>query len=354
MPEHTILVVDDTDDARAITSLHLTGAGYAVIEAATGLEALVHAASHPDLIVLDIHLPDIDGFEVCRRIRASPATASIPILYLSAAHRATGDRVKGLEVGADAFLTQPAEPDELLATVGALLRIRRAETRLRATQERYRRVVDAALEGIWSIDVDGRTTYVNRQMATMLGYTADELLGCSLYDFVDPAVRAEAERYFERRTRGIREQQDVRFRRKDGSVLWAIVSAIPIVGDDGVLVGALAVVTDITDRKRTERAEQRAEMLRFIASLANAASHEINNPLTVIVGTLELLDRKADLDAGWRVRVQRAVQAARDIHDIVRRMSRITRLESVDHTAGLPAMLDLERSSLEEIDGPHA
>ncbi|MBI2218354.1 MAG: PAS domain S-box protein [Candidatus Rokubacteria bacterium] len=354
MPENTILVVDDTDDARAITSLHLTGAGYTVIEAATGLEALVHAASQPDLIILDIHLPDIDGFEVCRRLRASPATASIPILYLSAAHRASRDRVRGLELGADAYLTQPAEPDELLATVGALLRIRRAETRLRATQERYRRVVDTALEGIWSIDADGHTTYVNRQMAAMLGCTADEMLGCSLCDFVDPALRAVAERHFERRKRGIRDQQDLRFRRKDGSVLWAIVSAIPIVGDDGVFVGAVAVVTDITDRKRAERAEQRAEMLHSIASLANAASHEINNPLTVIVGTLELLDRKADLDAGWRVRVLRAVQAARDIQDSIRRMSRITRLESVDHSPDLPPMLDLERSSLEGIDRPHA
>jgi PAS domain S-box-containing protein len=225
---------------------------------------------------------------------------------------------------------------------------------LRRTQERYRRLLDTALEGVWSIDAGAHTTYVNEQMAWMLGHTVEEMAGRSFYDFIDEAARDEAMRSLERRTVGVRDRRDrddFRFRRKDGSLLWAIVSVIPIVDDDGTFEGVLALVTDITDRKRAERAEQRAETLRSVASLANAAAHEINNPLTVIVGTLQLLDRNTGLDGLSHVRIQRALLAARDIHAILGRMSRITRLEESGQSSDLPIMLDLHRSSPED-SGP--
>lgn len=345
MNEGRILVVDDVADVRAVTALILSQAGFEIIEAATGAEALERAGGGPELVVLDINLPDIDGFEVCRRLRANPATASIPVLHLSAAYRRSRDRVRGLELGADAYLTQPAEPDELIATVRALLRIRRAEAGLRETQERYRRLVETALEGIWSVDARGRTTYVNRQMARMLGYTVTEMLDRPLYDFMDEDARAAAEQQLDRRSRGIREQADIRFRRKDGSDLWAIVSIMSLTDDAGGFLGALALVTDITDRKRAERAERQAAALRSVASLANAAAHEINNPLTVIVGTLELIQRGADVDAVSRARIQRALTAAAEIHHMLRRMSAITRLELAEQSPLLPPMLDIERSS---------
>jgi len=123
----TIVVVDDFRDGRELTAAVLRREGFNVKEAGTGTEALALATELPALMVLDVHLPDIDGFEVCRRIKKDPRTAGISVLQVSAAFRNTGDRVRGLDGGADAYLALPVEREELVATVRALLRIRRAE-----------------------------------------------------------------------------------------------------------------------------------------------------------------------------------------------------------------------------------
>ena len=123
----TIVVVDDFQDGRELTAAVLRREGFDVKEAGTGMEALALATELPALMVLDVHLPDIDGFEVCRRIKKDPRTAGISVLQVSAAFRNTGDRVRGLDGGADAYLALPVEREELVATVRALLRIRQAE-----------------------------------------------------------------------------------------------------------------------------------------------------------------------------------------------------------------------------------
>ncbi len=127
----TILTVDDNDALRYTLTRALRGGGYKVIEARTGAEALQLADKAPDLITLDLNLPDVDGFEVCRRLKANPQTAHIPILHISATFVDPEYRVKGLEGGADAYLAEPISGDELLATVGALLRMKRAEREAR-------------------------------------------------------------------------------------------------------------------------------------------------------------------------------------------------------------------------------
>ena len=127
----TILNVDDNEAGRYAVTRILKQAGFEVLEAASGEEALRLAANYPDLIILDVKLPDISGFEVCKQIRANPKISHIPILHLSATYRNVESQVKGLEGGADSYLTQPAEPVVLIATINALLRIRKAEAELR-------------------------------------------------------------------------------------------------------------------------------------------------------------------------------------------------------------------------------
>jgi signal transduction histidine kinase len=123
----TILTVDDNDALRYSLSRTLKEGGYQVREARNGAEALRMAADSPDLITLDIHLPDMDGFEICRLLKGNPHTAHIPVLHISATFVETEYRVRGLETGADGYLAEPVSRDELLATVGALLRLKKAE-----------------------------------------------------------------------------------------------------------------------------------------------------------------------------------------------------------------------------------
>lgn len=139
-PQSTrILVVDDNEGSRYGVVRPLQRAGYCVVEATTGGEAMREIERHPDLIIMDVQLPDANGLEISRMVRNNPLTSSIPILQISATFTQTADRVKGLDAGADSYLTGPVEPDELLANVRMLLRLRQAQQALTETNERLER-----------------------------------------------------------------------------------------------------------------------------------------------------------------------------------------------------------------------
>lgn len=104
-PSFTILAVDDNDALRYSLSRTLQGGGYEVLEARNGSEALLLAEKVPDLITLDVNLPDMDGFEVCRRLKTNPRTSHIPVLHISATFTDTEFRLRGLEA-ADGYLTE--------------------------------------------------------------------------------------------------------------------------------------------------------------------------------------------------------------------------------------------------------
>ncbi|GAA2011309.1 hypothetical protein GCM10009839_01730 [Catenulispora yoronensis] len=131
-----VLVVDDNPASRYLIGTWLTRAGHTVIEAADGTEALALLAADrtdqadlPELAVVDVRLPDMSGFEVCERIKADPRTAGLPVIHISATAVATADRTQGLDRGADAYLTEPIAPSELVSTVAAVMRYARARSR---------------------------------------------------------------------------------------------------------------------------------------------------------------------------------------------------------------------------------
>jgi serine phosphatase RsbU (regulator of sigma subunit)/FixJ family two-component response regulator len=124
----TVLLVDDDEAKRYVLATWLRRAGHTVTEVGTGQEALARA-SEADVVLLDVHLPDMSGFEVCRRIKADPRTASVPVIQVSATAIDVTARAHGLTQGADAYLAEPTEPEELLATMTAVLRFSRARQR---------------------------------------------------------------------------------------------------------------------------------------------------------------------------------------------------------------------------------
>ena len=129
---------------------------------------------------------------------------------------------------------------------------KRAELEIVASERKYRQLIETTQEGVCVIDAEGVTTFANDRLAAMLGYTSEEMIGRHIFDFMDEVAKEDAQRNFDRRREGIKEQHDFRWRRKDGAELWTSMSTNPLMDEHGKHVGALAMVADITSRKRME------------------------------------------------------------------------------------------------------
>lgn len=133
--------------------------------------------------------------------------------------------------------------------------------KLKASEERYRCIVETAKEGIWVVDAQLRTEYVNQRLAEMFGYTVEEMRDRPIFDFMDDKSRILAERHIDRNRQNIKQQFDFCYQRKDGSPLWAIVCTNQILNERGEFSGAIAMLTDVTERKQAEEVLKRSQLL---------------------------------------------------------------------------------------------
>ena len=117
---HSVLVVDDNESSRYATARSLRAAGFHTVEAAAGAEAL-ELAEFVSAVVLDVHLPDLLGFEVCRLLRSRPASAGLPIVYVSAMYVSQADQQHGMQTGGNAYMVSPVDPQALVATLDELI-----------------------------------------------------------------------------------------------------------------------------------------------------------------------------------------------------------------------------------------
>ena len=299
----SVLVVDDTPGNRYTAGRVLRGAGMRVTEAETGAEALRFAKAQPDLIVLDIRLPDMTGYDVCQRLKADPETKFIPLMYLSASYTGNADRAYGLDAGADAYLTHPIDPPLFLATARALLRAGRAESAFRRAAVEWRTTFDAIGEAIFLIDEGGIVRRCNRAASalvrghprTLVGQPWTQViddLGIERPDALAGIVGGPALRDVEVALRG----------------RWLSVSTDRVVARSPEQSLTVCVLSDITSRKaaqiehegllaRTAQALRDAEDARREAESANRAksdflavmSHELRTPLNAIAGFTELI-----------------------------------------------------------------
>lgn len=150
---------------------------------------------------------------------------------------------------------------------------KRMETALLESEERYRLMVETAMEGIWTIDLKGNTFFVNQQMADMLGCSIEEMTSASLFDFLDPRQHGQARDSLNRRESGVGEVAERCYLKKDGSALWALTSISPIRDRDGRVIGSMGMITDITRLKEVERKLNAAvvdlELAQRIAHIGN-------------------------------------------------------------------------------------
>ena len=307
MPENTataapavVLIVDDTEPQRYAVARVLRSAGHTVIEAGTGKQARHHInTAHPDIVILDVNLPDESGFDICRDLKRDPATATLPVLQISASFVSVRDRVHGLEGGADAYLTPPLDSTELLATVNALLRMKRAEERARheAMLAEHARaelaaVLSSMAEGLIQLDRTGRVVYVNATGAHMLGATSEDLLGLLLREVVharksDENPKVSPCKLVEPLPRAVTSAETT-FQTRDGRSLMVEYTSAPLIEEGGV-TGAVVSFRDISERKRAEEALRVTEKLATTGRMAATIAHEINNPLEAVTNLLYLI-----------------------------------------------------------------
>ena len=212
----------------------------------------------------------------------------------------------------------------------------RAEEALRASEERFRRIVETAEEGIWMIDAENRTTVANKKMADMLGYTQEEMMGMSLFDLMEEEERALAAHNVERRRAGISEQHEFKFRRKDGSSLWAFLVTGPVLNEAGQYAGSLAMVTDMTQRRQLEEQLRQAQKMQAVGRLAGGIAHDFNNLLTIISGYSELLLERLEADNPMRGQAEQIKKAGDRAAALTRQLLAFSRQQVL-----VPQVLDL-------------
>lgn len=327
----TILVVDDNEPSRYTLRRMLQSQGYSVLEAATGAETFVAAQQNPDLIILDVRLPDLNGYEVCRRLKSAPATASIPVLHLSATFADSESRAEGLEKGADGYLTYPVEPRELVANVEALLRTRRAERLAREQSELLRLTLASIGEGVIATDQRGVVAIFNPVAQELTGWKDREAIGKSVVDvlaLIDESTRQAVENPAMLALRGESTALacPVLLVGRDGKEVPIEHSASPIRVADGVVVGAIIIFRDVSERRGVETAlrESNRHKDEFLAMLA----HELRNPLAPIRNAIEVLNvisSQAPDAIEARALIERQIEQLVRLVDDLLDVSRITR-----------------------------
>src|SRR5579883_1042592 len=327
-PAAIVLLVDDDEPKRYAVAKTLRRAGYTVHEAGTGSEALRRVATRPDLVILDVKLPDMDGFDVCRRIKSDPATCTIPVLHISSTFVDIEDKVQGLESGADGYLTNVAEPLELLATVRALLRARRAEDAAQLSTRQWQTTFDTISDGVLLLDGQGRVVQVNRTLERILGRSWSDLVGQDLPSLLGGLPASEPPLFEQMIESGTRESRDVH--RGDS---WLRISIDPIRDAESAIKGGLCLVSDITSQKRLEmQLLRQAQRLQeddrrkdeFLAMLA----HELRNPLASLSNALEIIgqlhDRSDEVTEAIPIARRQIQHMGRLLEDLLD-VSRITR-----------------------------
>lgn len=326
--QHVVLVVDDNPTTRYSTTRFIRAAGFQTQEAGTGFEAVQKSIDHVSAIVLDVHLPDISGFEVCQRVRADRRTSLLPIIHLSATYVQNEHKVAGLNAGADAYLVHPVEPAVLTATLQALIRARMAEDSLRRSDRRFRAVFSQALSGMALIHASGRFADVNPAMVALLGRTREELLARAISDFAPP----DWAEFVNGRTitaleEGAPWQGEFPLLRPDGTwvfLQWSISAHV----EPGMRIG---IAVDISERQELDRRRQevleREQAARSVAERLSRTkddfvavlSHELRTPLNSISGWVHILKKR-----GVGPEIMRGLEAIdRNVHAQARIISDI-------------------------------
>ncbi len=331
-----VLNVDDYADNRELRSEILRARGYSVTEAANGREAL-HLAitTAPEVVLLDVNLPDFSGIEACRRIKAHPPCEHTVVILVSATELATEAVLEGFAAGADMYLRDHVEAAVLAGFIDAAVRRRhalvevqhdrsQAQLELGETLRRYRSMFDHAPYGIFHVLEDGTVLDGNRAFIALLGCAsladARAVNMFSLYD--EPDTRQKLVTKWRSRGAG---REEVEWRLQNGQLVHVSVSGRVLERNAEVFE---VFVEDITERKRLEADFHHKRKMEAIGRLAGGVAHDLNNWLTVIVGYAEML-LDAPTDPAMTDSLHEILSASRAATGITRNLLTFSRKQVV-------------------------
>jgi two-component system cell cycle sensor histidine kinase/response regulator CckA len=305
-----VLIVDDERRNRDLIEAMLAPDGAILLTAESGEAALsLMAVEPPDLVLLDVMMPGLNGYEVTRRIKGNAATKNIPIIILTAMEDHDA-RMRGLNAGAEDFLTKPVDRAELSVRVKNLLRLKaygdyhdkyskmlegQVTSRMAdlvESERLYRSTFDAAPVGIVHVGLEGYWLRVNHRLFDLLGYARDSLSSVTLQERSEVAGAAGEVECFRQLVEGTLDRYVVdekELRRQDGGIVWARVNMSAHRGAAGKPLHFILVIEDITERRMLDAQLRQASKMDGIGQLAAGVAHDFNNLLSVILSYSALL-----------------------------------------------------------------
>ena len=330
--KQTVLIVDDNPANLGMLTSSLKEFGYKTPIARNGETAIVRAQlKQPDIILLDVMMPGIDGFETCRRLKMNEATKAIPVIFMTA-RTGTQDKLKGFEVGGVDYVTKPFQQEEVLARVATHLQLRELEQSLREqsteleqandeirllneqlrvenirvsenlkeSELKYHTLVEELSDGYFVVE-SGAIVFANQAFYRMHGYLQEDVLGKDFLLFVAPESRKEVANIYDKVRQEMPQSSLLEYQRltKDGLSLSTEMTAKTTRYESKIV--DIGICRDITERLEMEHRVREAERMAYIGRITTSLSHEIRNPLSAIKMNLRILQtaRKFTQD-DWR------------------------------------------------------